>query len=94
MVPKATLGQFSTATQTTVVTTTTTTTTKYPPFVVRPPRRMQELDPKHYPLAASPTPVSLRSIRFDFGGKPTFFQESPDSTVALEQVSSALFYRL
>lgn len=84
----ALLGQFSfaPATQTTIVTTTTTTTTKFPPFLMRPPRRMQELDLKHYPLAASPTPAHLRNIHFEIGGKSTVFREAEDTTLALEQV--------
>lgn len=83
-----TLGQFSfaPATQTTVVTTTTTTTTKFPPFVMRAPRRMQDLDPKLYPLAATPTPAFLRNVRFDLAGKPTLFYEAEDASVALEKV--------
>jgi len=86
----ALLGQFSfaPATQTTVVTTTTTTTTKFPPFLMRPPRRMHELDLKHYPLAASPTPATLRNIHFEIGGKATVFREAEDTTLALEQVRS------
>lgn len=82
------LGQFSfaPATQTTIVTTTTTTTTKFPPFLMRPPRRMQELDLKHYPLAASSTPAHLRNIHFEMGGKSTVFREAEDTTLALEQV--------
>jgi hypothetical protein len=85
----STLGQFSfaPATQTTVVTTTTTTTTKFPPFVMRNPRRMQELDPKLYPLAATPTPASLRNICFNLGGKPTLFTEAEDAHLTLKEVS-------
>lgn len=82
------LGQlsFAPATQTTVVTTTTTTTTKFPPFLMRPPRQMQELDLKQYPLAASRTPVSLRKIHFEIGGRQTIFSEAEDTSLALEQV--------
>lgn len=85
----STVGQFSfaPATQTTVVTTTTTTTTKFPPFVMRHPRRMQDLDPKLYPLAATPTPDSLRNIRFQLAGKPTLFTEAEDAYVTLKEVS-------
>ncbi|KAK4935664.1 SCF ubiquitin ligase complex subunit cdc4 [Elasticomyces elasticus] len=84
----ALLGQlsFAPATQTTVVTTTTTTTTKFPPFLMRPPRQMQELDLKQYPLAGSPTPVSLRKIHFEIGGKQTIFSEAEDTSLALEQL--------
>ena len=85
----STLGQFSfaPATQTTVVTTTTTTTTKFPPFVMRNSRRIQELDPKLYPLAATPTPASLRNICFNLGGKPTLFTEAEDAHLTLKEVS-------
>lgn len=85
----STMGQFSfaPATQTTVVTTTTTTTTKFPPFVVRNSRRMQDLDPKLYPLATTPTPSSLRSICFQLAGKPTLFTEAEDAHVTLKEVS-------
>ncbi|KIW93160.1 uncharacterized protein Z519_05765 [Cladophialophora bantiana CBS 173.52] len=81
------LGQFSfaPATQTTVVTTTTTTTTKFPPFLMRPPRQMKDLDLKQYPLAASPTPTSLKKIHFEIGGKHTIFREAEDTTLALEE---------
>lgn len=84
-----TLGQFSfaPATQTTVVTTTTTTTTKFPPFMMRNSRRMQDLDPKLYPLAATPTPASLRNIRFQLAGKPTLFTEAEDAHLTLKEVS-------
>lgn len=86
--PDTLLAQFSfaPATQTTVVTTTTTTTTKFPPFLMRPPRRMQELDLKSYPLAAAPTPAHLKNIQFVIGGKQTIFREAEDTTLALEQV--------
>jgi len=84
----STLGQFSfaPATQTTVVTTTTTTTTRFPPFVMRAPRRMQDLDPKLYPLASTPTPSSLKRISFDLQGKQTIFKEAEDTTVAMEEL--------
>lgn len=84
----STLGQFSfaPATQTTVVTTTTTTTTRFPPFVMRAPRRMQDLDPKVYPLASTPTPSSLKNISFDLQGKKTIFREAEDTNVALQEI--------
>jgi hypothetical protein len=84
-----TLAQFSfaPATQTTVVTTTTTTTTRFPPFLLRPPKQSHQLDSRQYPLAASPTPMSLKNISFTLGGKATIFREAEDATVALEQVS-------
>ena len=82
-----TLGQFSfaPATQTTVVTTTTTTTTKFPPFMMPAPKRLQDLDPKMYPLAATPTPEPLRNISFELEGKTTVFREFGDSMLASEQ---------
>lgn len=84
----STLGQFSfaPATQTTVVTTTTTTTTRFPPFMMRAPRRMQDLDPELYPLASTPTPSSLRNISFDLEGKQTIFREAEDATLAMEEI--------
>lgn len=81
-------GQFSfaPATQTTVVTTTTTTTTALPPLIIQPPRATKDLDTKLYPLAASPTPDSLRSIKFELGGKPVIFNEPEDTTNAINEV--------
>ncbi|KAI9838342.1 MAG: hypothetical protein M1819_005610 [Sarea resinae] len=78
--PYSTLAQFSyaPATQTTVVTTTTTTTTAFPPFVMRAPRHLSNLDPKLYPLATSPTPNAIKSFCFDLEGKPTYFREADD----------------
>ncbi len=86
--PHDTLAQFSfaPATQTTVVTTTTTTTTRFPPLLMRPPKRSHQLDPRQYPLAASPTPPTLRNISFTLGGKATIFREAEDARVSLEQV--------
>ncbi|KAI9758843.1 MAG: hypothetical protein M4579_002789 [Chaenotheca gracillima] len=80
--PHTTLGELSyaPATQTTVVTTTTTTTTSFPPLVLKPPRHLNELDRKQYPLAQSPTPQSLRKFCFDVGGTPTYFQEANDAS--------------
>lgn len=91
----STLGQFSfaPATQTTVVTTTTTTTTKFPPFLMRDSRRVQDLDPKLYPLAATPTPASLRHICFKLAGKPTLFTEAEDAHVTLKEVSLQILLR-
>ncbi|KAE8409459.1 WD40-repeat-containing domain protein [Aspergillus pseudonomiae] len=77
------VGQFSfaPATRTTVVTTTTTTTTTFPPLFIKPPRATRELDPKLYPLASSPTPSSLKNIKFEIGGHSIVFNE-PDDTVS------------
>ena len=82
------LGQFSfaPATRTTVVTTTTTTTTTFPPLVIKPPRATNHLDPKLYPLASSPTPASLRNIKFDLGGKSVVFNEPEDTTGTVNEV--------
>lgn len=86
--PGSSLGQFSfaPATRTTVVTTTTTTTTNFPPLVLNPPRAVQNLDPKLYPLASSPTPASLRNIKFQLGGQSVIFNEPEDTASALEEV--------
>ncbi|GAB7363781.1 hypothetical protein MBLNU230_g4349t1 [Neophaeotheca triangularis] len=76
----STLAQlsFGPATQQTVVTTTTTTTVSLPPLIMNPPKNLTERDPKHYPLAYSPTPQSLKRFAFDVNGKPTTFHESED----------------
>ncbi|KAF1813856.1 WD40 repeat-like protein, partial [Eremomyces bilateralis CBS 781.70] len=73
------------ATQTTVVTTTTTTTTSFPPLVFNSPRSLSERDPKQYPLAASPTPASIRQLSFNLGGRPAFLKESENFKHALEE---------
>ena len=90
--PDSTVGQFSfaPATQTTVVTTTTTTTTNFPPFVMRPPRCLRNLDPKSYPLASSPTPDSLKEICFTMDGQSVTFREPEDCQGALEQVRHSM----
>lgn len=87
-------GQFSfaPATQTTVVTTTTTTTTALPPLIIQPPRATKDLDTKLYPLAASPIPDSLRSIKFELGGKPVIFNEPEDTTNAINEVRFGISY--
>jgi hypothetical protein len=51
---------------------------------------MQELDLKQYPLAASPTPASLKNIHFEIGGKQTIFREAEDTTLALEHVGDLI----
>lgn len=88
--PHTTLAQLSyaPATQTTVVTTTTTTTTSFPPLIMRAPRHLNELDPKQYPLASSPTPRGLRNVCFDYNGMSTCFRESDDASESMEKVSS------
>ena len=82
------LGQFSfaPATRTTVVTTTTTTTTDFPPLLVKPPRAIKDLDPKLFPLAAAPTPSSLRNFKFELDGRSVVFNEPEDATGALQEV--------
>jgi len=84
------LGQFSyaPATQTTVVTTTTTTTTNFPPLKLKAPQRLHSLDPKQYPLAASPTPYAIRKLRFDLEGTPTIFEEADDTLDTVQKVMS------
>lgn len=88
--PSGSFGQFSfaPATQTTVVTTTTTTTTSFPPLMIKPPRAIKNLDPKEYPLAASPTPDLLRNVKFELGGKSVVFNEPEDTTNAVNEVSA------
>lgn len=83
------LGQFSFAptTRTTVVTTTTTTTTSFPPLAIKPPRAVKDLDTRQYPLAASPTPSSLRNVQFKIGGRSIAFHEPEDSVAASTEVS-------
>jgi F-box and WD-40 domain protein CDC4 len=69
------------------VTTTTTTTTSFPPFVVNAPRNLKDRDPKQYPLAATPTPSSMKRFCFDIDGKAACFHEADDTEVALQDVS-------
>ncbi|KAJ5225784.1 hypothetical protein N7468_007009 [Penicillium chermesinum] len=78
------LGQFSFAptTRTTVVTTTTTTTTSFPPLIIKPPKAIKDLDARQYPLAASPTPASLRNLKFRIGDKSVVFNEPDDAAAA------------
>ena len=82
------LGQLSyaPATQTTVVTTTTTTTTSFPPLIMKAPKHLNDLDPKLYPLAGSPTPASMRRFQFNAGGRTVLFEEAKDSTKILREV--------
>lgn len=82
------LGQFSfaPATQTTIVTTTTTTTTSFPPLLMKGPHHLRDLDPKLYPLATSPTPLSIKRLCFDIGGRPAFFHEADNTLETFQQV--------
>ncbi len=90
--PFTTVGQFSYAptTQTTVVTTTTTTTLTFPQLVMKPPRMLNELDPKEFPLAAVPTPAPLKRFCFDLNGKPTHFREEDNAEQSIREVCLAL----
>ena len=94
--PDDVLGQFSyaPATQTTVVTTTTTTTTNFPPILMKAPQHLFDLDPKLYPLASSPTPTSIKKLRFDVDGTPTLFQEADNTLETLEKVCTSKRYIL
>ena len=85
---RSSLGRFSfaPATRTTVVTTTTTTTTSLPPLLLKAPRSTGDLDPKLYPLASSPTPTSLRKIKFELGGQSLIFNEPEDTMGVLQEV--------
>jgi F-box and WD-40 domain protein CDC4 len=80
----STMGQlsFGPATQQTVTTVTTTTTVSLPPLVMKPPKDLQDRDPKQYPLAFSPTPPSIKRFCLDVNGRPAVFKESenPDET--------------
>ena len=82
-------GQFSfaPATKTTVVTTTTTTTMSFPPLLMKAPLNLHELDSELYPLAANPTPQSMKRLYMDMGGKPIIFQEADDAASAQHTVS-------
>ena len=86
--PKDTIGRFSygPTTQTTVVTTTTTTTTEFPPLMLRAPRHLDQLDPKVYPLAASPTPTSICKLVFEVNGRSATFEEAKDTLKTAEKV--------
>lgn len=74
------------ATTTTVVTTTTTTTTQFPPLLFKPPRTLNERDPKEYPLAHAHAPESLRKFCFEIGGEQACFQESSDVAGTMAKV--------
>ena len=87
---QSTLGQLSygPATQTTVVTTTTTTTTSLAPMVLKPPRQLNERDPKLYPLASTPTPQSLRKVSFNVEGHQAYFREAESPAREFDEVWS------
>lgn len=83
------VGQFSfaPATKTTVVTTTTTTTTAFPPFIMRAPKHLLDRDPERYPLAATPTPRSIKRFRLDIGGQDALFEEANAAEDLMQNVS-------
>jgi hypothetical protein len=82
------LGEFSFAptTETTVYTTKVVKTINFPPLVMKGPKHLHDLDPKMYPLAASPTPSALKKFCFDVDGKPTVFREAQNPEAALQEV--------
>ena len=79
--PHSTAGQFrfGPATQQTVTTVTTTTTVSLPPLVMKPPRDLEDRDPKQYPLAFAPTPAHLQRFSTDVYGRPLRFHEEEDA---------------
>ncbi|KAL1297186.1 hypothetical protein AAFC00_004758 [Neodothiora populina] len=85
--PYSALGHvsFAPATRQTVVTTTTTTTVSLPPLLFRPPQDLAVRDPKQYPLAASPTPYSLRRFNIDVGGRQVVYREADDAQASLSK---------
>ena len=89
--PSTTAGQFAftPATQQTTVVTTTTTTVSLPPFVLKPPRDLQQRDPKQYPLACSPTPASLRRVAFGMGDRSATYNEADSPEQYLRKVRMA-----
>jgi F-box and WD-40 domain protein CDC4 len=54
------------------------------------PQHLYDLDPKLYPLAASPTPYSIKKLCFDVDGRPTLFQEADDTLQTLEEVCASI----
>lgn len=85
---------FAPTTRTTVVTTTTTTTTSFPPLIFRPPRAVKDLDARQYPLAASPTPASLRNLKFKVGDQSIVFNEPDDTASAAKEVRPEYLFAL
>lgn len=65
--------------ETRTVTTTTTTKRTYPPLLVRPPRSLQNLDAKEYPLASRPTPHELTEFSYEVDGEVVRFREDDTS---------------
>jgi F-box and WD-40 domain protein CDC4 len=53
---------------------------------MKPPRNLNELDPKEFPLAATPTPSNLKRLCFDLNGKRTHFRETDDPEQSVREV--------
>lgn len=47
------------------------------------PQHANDLDPRMYPLAATPTPMALKNIGFAMGGKSVVFREASDTIAEL-----------
>ncbi|KAF2860637.1 WD40 repeat-like protein [Piedraia hortae CBS 480.64] len=76
---------FGPAIQTMVTTVTRTTTTRFPPIALRPPGDLHERDPRHYPLAFTPTPSPLKKFAFEYRGRPMSFYEADDPNGAVRK---------
>jgi F-box and WD-40 domain protein CDC4 len=63
--------------ETKTVTTTTTTKRSYPPLLIQPPRSLESLDAKEYPLALKPTPYELTNFSYEVNGEIVHFREDP-----------------
>lgn len=61
--------------ETKTITTTTTTKRSYPPLLVQPPRSLESLDSKQYPLARKPTPNEIASFTYEVDGETVQFRE-------------------
>lgn len=61
--------------ETKTITTTTTTKRSYPPLLVQPPRPLETLDSKQYPLARKPTPDEIASFTYEVDGETVHFLE-------------------
>lgn len=61
--------------ETKTITTTTTTKRSYPPLLVQPPRPLETLDSKQYPLARKPTPDEIASFSYEVDGETVHFLE-------------------
>jgi F-box and WD-40 domain protein CDC4 len=66
--------------ETKTVTTTTTTKRSYPPLLIQPPRSLESLDAKEYPLALKPTPYKLTNFSYKVNGEVVHFREDPLQT--------------